>query len=231
MNILERVLGNIPEDVNLPGGLSEEDIRRFGPPTAAIPQERVLEELQSTIDSISDFFYAESSSTSENLVQDLEQMIQQIRVSEAEEDKAQLRIENLVQDLNEIHPRLHQRLTSALQKIPADLSALDTAQTDLLSMQIESSLVKISLIRAQVSRTLYTPRMNEALSAAFKRLKEEERAMEAEERKLDMELAAYQKLLDMVDGGGGFRQVLADSAVVEKETEECRRDLRRLGWT
>ncbi|KAJ7449638.1 hypothetical protein FB451DRAFT_751180 [Mycena latifolia] len=108
-------------------------------------------------------------------------------------------------------------------------------------MTIEALLVKVSLIRAQALNTVYDYRspkkpelqMTAALAAAYAKLKEDEREMEEEERRLDRELAEYQTLLDMVDGGGsgGFRQIVADCARVEKETEECRKDLRRLGWT
>lgn len=108
-------------------------------------------------------------------------------------------------------------------------------------MTIEASLVKVSLVRAQALNAVYNYRspknpdlhMKRALPAAYAKLKEDERQMEEEERKLDRELSEYQTLLDMVDGGGsgGFRQVVADCARVEKETQECRRDLRRLGWT
>jgi hypothetical protein len=108
-------------------------------------------------------------------------------------------------------------------------------------MTIEASLVKVSLVRAQVLELVYnysSPKnpelhMRRALSAAHAKLKEDERELEEEEHKLDRELAEYQTLLDVVDGGGsgGFRQIVSDTARVEKEIEECRRDLRRLGWT
>jgi hypothetical protein len=108
-------------------------------------------------------------------------------------------------------------------------------------MTIETSLVKVSLIRAQVLDVVYnysSPtnselNMRRSLSALYSKLKADERELEEEELKLDHELAEYQTLLDMVDGGGrgGFKQIVADTARVEKETEECKRDLRRLGWT
>ncbi|KAJ7733205.1 hypothetical protein DFH07DRAFT_754942, partial [Mycena maculata] len=139
------------------------------------------------------------------------------------------------------HPRLHQRLVHTLKRFPQDLASRNVANNDLLAMTIEASLVKVSLIRAQALNAVYSyqsPKhpalhMKRALSAAYAKLAQDEREMEEEERKLDRELAEYQTLLDMVDGGvsSGFRQVVADCACVEKETEECRRDLRRLGWT
>ena len=39
-------------------------------------------------------------------------------------------------------------------------------------------------------------------------------------------------MLDLVGGrDAGFAQVVKDMARVKRETEECRKDLRRLGWT
>ena len=72
----------------------------------------------------------------------------------------------------------------------------------------------------------------QALASAYGKLKEEERRLAAEERALDKELAEYSRLLKLVDGQtGGFAQVVEDWTTIQKETEECRRDLRRLGWT
>ncbi|KAJ7334049.1 hypothetical protein DFH08DRAFT_916231 [Mycena albidolilacea] len=122
-----------------------------------------------------------------------------------------------------------------------EIESRRSASNDLLAMTIETSLVKVSLIRAQVLDVVYNyssptnPELNmrRSLSALYTKLKADERELEEEELKLDHELAEYQTLLDMVDGGGsgGFKQIVADTARVEKETEECKRDLRRLGWT
>ncbi|KAF8216414.1 hypothetical protein K438DRAFT_389728 [Mycena galopus ATCC 62051] len=156
-------------------------------------------------------------------------------------DEAYDRIQLLLQTIQQIHPRLQRRLTHALENFPPEIESRRAASDDLLAMTIETSLVKVSLIRAQVLELVYnysSPKnselsMRRALSAAYGKLKEDERELEDEELALDRELAEYQALLDMVDGGGsgGFKQIVADTARVEKETEECRRDLRRLGWT
>lgn len=79
--------------------------------------------------------------------------------------------------------------------------------------------------------------MKDALSAAYGKLKRQEQRMEEEERELDRQLEEYGRLLQLVDGGrarsanGGFAQVVEDWSRVTKETEECRKDLRRLGWS
>ncbi|KAJ7672682.1 hypothetical protein B0H17DRAFT_182311 [Mycena rosella] len=165
----------------------------------------------------------------------------QIETLETEGDRAHDRIEQLIRKIHQIHPRLQQRLAFAVTKFPRNMATRNSANNDLLAMTIEASLVKVSLVRGQTHNTLYDYRfsknpefnMKRALVAAHAKLKEDERKMEEEEGALDRELADYQKLLDIVDGGGNvsFRQIIADSARVEKETEECRRDLRRLGWT
>lgn len=98
----------------------------------------------------------------------------------------------------------------------------------------------MSLIRAKAHAALYGVKspinasvaMPQALASAHGKLKEEERRLAAEERALDKELTEYSRLLKLVDGQtGGFAQVVEDWATVQKETEECRKDLRRLGWT
>lgn len=95
-------------------------------------------------------------------------------------------------------------------------------------------------MRARAHQALYGHRSSKnpqaslahALEAAHAKLKREERAMEKEGAALDHELDGYAAMLALVDGGGGgFAQVVDDWTRVQKETEECKRDLRRLGWT
>lgn len=74
--------------------------------------------------------------------------------------------------------------------------------------------------------------MARALAAAQEKLRAKQRAQEDEERALDAQLAAYEGALGLVGGReGGFAQLVEDMARVRRETEECRKDLRRLGWT
>lgn len=64
---------------------------------------------------------------------------------------------------------------------------------------------------------------------------QEETKLQREELKLDRRLRDYDRLLTFVDSSAGknrgFRQVLADWKQVRKETEECNKDLLRMGWT
>ena len=72
----------------------------------------------------------------------------------------------------------------------------------------------------------------QALSDMYTRLRAEEREMRSEEEGLDRRLGEYEKMLELVDGeGGGLTQVVEDWTRVQREKEECLRDLRRLGWT
>jgi len=58
--------------------------------------------------------------------------------------------------------------------------------------------------------------------------------MKTESLSLDQQLHEYETLLQLVDGGkntGGYHQVVNDWTKVKQETDECKKDLRRLGWT
>ncbi|KAI0675515.1 hypothetical protein C8Q78DRAFT_328630 [Trametes maxima] len=72
----------------------------------------------------------------------------------------------------------------------------------------------------------------DAVAAAHEALVARQRAQDEETRVLDGQLEAYEGMLRMVDGRreGAFAQVVKDMARVKRETEECRRDLLRLGW-
>ncbi|KAJ6591654.1 hypothetical protein DFH09DRAFT_1137605 [Mycena vulgaris] len=209
-------------------------------------QNLISEELESIIISISDFFNCSSPPGDReqyhwDLHRDIQTQLSRIETSEEAGDHTHDQIQKLIQEIQQIHLRLQQRLSFAVTKFPRDLTTRNSASNDLLAMTIEASLVKVSLIRAQALKTMYNyhaPRkpelhMKRALTAAYAKLKEEERQMEEEEGELDRELSEYQTLIDMFDGGssGGFKQIVVDCARVEKETEECRKDLRRLGWT
>jgi hypothetical protein len=74
--------------------------------------------------------------------------------------------------------------------------------------------------------------MVKSLSTAHEKLRREEKRLEDEDQELDQHLGGFERLLRLVDGvGGGFAQVVEDWTRVQRETEECKKDLRRLGWT
>jgi hypothetical protein len=108
----------------------------------------------------------------------------------------------------------------------------------LIAATIEASLIKLSLLRAQSYQKLYgftsdTATMAKALTAAHAKLKEEAHDLLEEEHALDTQIEEYARLTRLVDGHSepGFAQVVEDYIRVVKESEECKRDLRRLGWT
>lgn len=129
----------------------------------------------------------------------------------------------------------------ALETLPPLLETERSARYDVLAVTIETCLLKLSLMRSRMHSTLYGYKstknpeatMSKALNAVHKRLKQKQKEQNNEERELDRQINEYQSLLHLVDGrdGGGFAQVVEDMARVRKDTEECRRDLRRLGWT
>ncbi|KAK0457738.1 uncharacterized protein EV420DRAFT_475802 [Desarmillaria tabescens] len=140
-------------------------------------------------------------------------------------------------EIREIHPLLQEELVQSLRKWPPILNSQRQAHHDFLATTIETSLIKLSLIRARCHKLLYGFRddvddMPSALMTMHSKLTEEESALEEEEAELDHQLHEYHRLLHVVDGNGsGFRQVLEDWSQIQKETEECQRDLRRMGWT
>ncbi|KAG5647916.1 hypothetical protein DXG03_007840 [Asterophora parasitica] len=163
-------------------------------------------------------------------------------------------IEGLAQELGKAHTRLQAALVHAVKTHPPALNARRAASDELLATRIEASLIKLSLMRARSTRALYDHRapsasnfnfkltpspnpentMAHALAAAHAKLKAEERKMRDEEAQLDRQLEEYEQMLTLVDGhgkGGGFGQVIEDWTRVQREREECIRDLRRLGWT
>ena len=138
------------------------------------------------------------------------------------------------------HPALEAKLVDALATVPPQLHATRSAQADVVAATIEAALLKLSLVRARAHRALYgyappgrpDATVARAVGVAYKRLKERQRAQDAEMRTLDRQIEEYEGMLRLVVGReGGFAQVVKDMARVKRETEECRKDLRRLGWT
>lgn len=131
-------------------------------------------------------------------------------------------------------------LSDVLARFPDHINQNRSSLNDLHAATIETSLIKLSLLRARAHQALYgfkSPNnaqatMAGALSSAYATLKKEERKLDEEARTLDRQTQEYEAMLDLVDGGGGgFAQVVEDWTRVQKEKEECKRDLRRLGWT
>ena len=145
---------------------------------------------------------------------------------------------------NQIREMFEKELEQAISTTFPIYDAARSASIDLLLTTIETALIKLSLIRARCERALYNHKpknetsnsanVSQALALAFKSLKKEEAEMKSEALSLDQQLLEYETLLQLVDGGkstGGYQQVVNDWTKIKQETDECKKDLRRLGWT
>ncbi|KAL1941124.1 hypothetical protein VTO73DRAFT_7336 [Trametes versicolor] len=161
----------------------------------------------------------------------------------------------LVEQINAAQPALESQLVTALSTLPPHLRATRTAQADVLAATVEAALLKLSLVRARAHRALYSfpssssstlpgpasskpnpaKTVGDAVAAAHGALRARAAAQDAEMGAQDGQIAAYEGMLGLVEGGrgreGAFAQVVRDMARVKRETEECRRELMRLGWT
>ncbi|CAL1714747.1 unnamed protein product [Somion occarium] len=233
----------------LPGGLDEDDLSRFAfasPKLSSSSREHLVMELQKTLTDILDLWNpTEADDEKIERALDLPNVIRTRKqeISSLGDDlrRHHIRVSTLISEINEIHPRLEGELMHALETLPPLLETERSARYDVLAVTIETCLLKLSLMRSRMHSTLYGYKstknpeatMSKALNAVHKRLKQKQKEQNNEERELDRQINEYQSLLHLVDGrdGGGFAQVVEDMARVRKDTEECRRDLRRLGWT
>lgn len=149
---------------------------------------------------------------------------------------------DLIAETNITHDNLQKALRKALTETFQVHDKFRSATTDLVATMIETSLIKLSLIRARSQQALYdyrpttdakSPRsMAKALDAAHRKLRKDEQRLKEDEFQVDQQLQEYEGVLKIVDvSSGGYRQLIDDWVRVKRETEECRRDLRRLGWT
>ncbi|THH14636.1 hypothetical protein EW146_g5728 [Bondarzewia mesenterica] len=239
----------------LVGGLTADDLalHRSIPAGISAQLERLLlVNVDETLTSVSDFFSSEDSGAETNTLERLPDNIQ-IALAALDGENIDLqrrrsRVERLVMDIDEIHPHLQASLADALQSLPSISEDQLTARTSLLSTTLETTLLKLSLLRARFRNSIYNasstsrtaaigPSLAIALKNAFTKQSEEESSLIDEEARLDGILKEYEGLLGMVDrsakgrGKGAFGQIVDDWVRVKSETEECRRDLRRLGWT
>ncbi|KAG7444344.1 uncharacterized protein BT62DRAFT_995372 [Guyanagaster necrorhizus] len=224
----------------LKGGLTISDITTFAPnqsfQISPSIKRRLTEELDATLQAISDFLEVEDSPP-DSLTQRLRENSEKNGAIREEADNSHRRIEKIMGEIREMHPLLQEELVQSLRKWPPVLNSQRQAHHDFLATTIETFLIKLSLIRARCHQLLYGFKddgndMASALMTMHNKLTEEESELEKEEAELDRQLHEYHRLLHLVDGNkSGFRQVLEDWSQIQKETEECRRDLRRMGWT
>ncbi|KAJ3572366.1 hypothetical protein NP233_g3134 [Leucocoprinus birnbaumii] len=238
--------------------LTDNDILAFAAPQRVNPTRARLQRISTRLDRLTDsllqYFPARETcdptiSKELLLLENVQHLLDNVR-DKHNESLALLERPRLATDTEspsafQAQAELNQALNQVMIAIPPHRHKLTAARCDYFSAMIESSLVKISLLRARAHRSIYgatsqtwngpehEATLASALSIAYRKLKTDEARMREEEKELDRQLEEYQVLLSMVDGGssGGFQQIVNDWTRVNKETEECRRDLRRLGWT
>ncbi|KAI0367044.1 hypothetical protein BV20DRAFT_613101 [Pilatotrama ljubarskyi] len=246
-------------DTRIAGGLSQDDLAKMAPVALPVLKDAFLEqledELKGTLLSIVDYYSPkddEGFADEVDRVQTAPQLPERIRQRKAAlaqqralVSEARNQVLELVQRINDTHPALESALITALQTLPPHLRAARAAEADVLAATIEAALLKLSLLRARAHRALYGfslpssgQTVSRAVAVAHMALLSRQRAQDEEMKRLDGQIAAYEGVLRLVDGGrggeggeGAFGQVVRDMARVKRETEECRRDLRRLGWT
>ncbi|KAF9475224.1 hypothetical protein BDN70DRAFT_270259 [Pholiota conissans] len=153
-------------------------------------------------------------------------------------------VAELMDQINETRKTFDSELQKAVSVTFPAFDATRTSSIDLLAAIIETALTKISLTRARAERALYNhqPRdtgafdqgvnVAKTIEAAYFSLKKEEKEMRVQSQSLDRQLREYESLMQLVDGGrNGYQQIINDWAKVQQETDECLKDLRRLGWT
>ncbi|PIL24991.1 hypothetical protein GSI_12878 [Ganoderma sinense ZZ0214-1] len=237
------------------GGISSDDLIQLSPVPLPTLSPRLCQQLErqlrQTLLSVAHYWSAgedpdtqESEDDRVRSATDLPALIRE-RQDALARDRATLqecrtRVLRLIREINEAYPALEEQLIEALTVIPPQLHATRSAQADVIAATIEAALLKLSVVRARAHRALYgqalpsDPRATvaRAVTAAHAKLKERQRAQDTEMRKLDRQIEEYESMLNLVDGrDGSFAQVVKDMARVKRETEECRKDLRRLGWT
>ncbi|KAI5834770.1 hypothetical protein K523DRAFT_412156 [Schizophyllum commune Tattone D] len=202
--------------------------------------DEIIDSLNDILDSISRFANGHDPDAAETDDAKLERLGSVYDVIKAQHDalesdtdrirQSHARIRELETNIEEIHPRLHTALVEAIQTLPIVLHAKREASHDLLATTIETLLIKLSVLRARAQQAVYgPPERRQALETAYAKLKAEEAKLAEEEAAMDRQIRDYEAALKL-GGASGFRQIVDDYARVQRDTEECRRDLRRLGW-
>ncbi|KAF8817524.1 hypothetical protein BYT27DRAFT_7199055 [Phlegmacium glaucopus] len=213
-------------------------------------RQRLLEEINDVLSSITEFIHgAQLCGSEENdlyctLPEKVRNLKDGIQSKQQEINQRSQRILDQMLEISQIREKLERGLKQAISTTFPAYDASRSASIDLLLTTIETALIKLSLIRARSERALYNHKLknetndsktvSQALALAFKSLKKEEREMKSETLLLDQQLHEYETLLQLVDGGkstGGYQQVVNDWTKVKQESDECKKDLRRLGWT
>jgi len=237
-----------PDEINV---MPDDDLWRFAAPIrpqlSAAVHRRFHEAIELSIKSMTELMFGicdisdidSQANMGAELPHQIEKFQGELLRMQQEVAGAGNRIQPLIAELELVHRRLQSELTKSLSVIPQEQRKINLASTDLLAASIETSLIQLSLIRARAHQSLYGFKttssskhdLSRALSSAYNKATREARRMKDEAATLDRQIHEYEALLGLVDEGGGYKQVIEDWTRVKQDTEECRRDLRRLGWT
>ncbi|KAF4610563.1 hypothetical protein D9613_006876 [Agrocybe pediades] len=241
------------------GVFSDSELAAYGTPARrhldpAIRQ-RLLSDVQATLSSIEEYLGGDVDTKEDqrgdeftghrpqSLLEQIELRKGEIAMLRGQVDAATAHATQLAEEITQKGKDLSAKLTRATDTIFPLHDAARSASVDLFTAAIEASLIKLSLMKEQTKKNLYTyrprstleqelPNMAQAVSTAYASLKEDEKKIKDEAASLDRELLEYESVLQLVDGdNGGYQQIVNDWTKVQRETDECLMDLRRLGWT
>ncbi|KAF9531772.1 hypothetical protein CPB83DRAFT_848702 [Crepidotus variabilis] len=244
-------LGNLLNSADGTIVLRQEDLTAYGTPTRrhldSSTSQKLLTEVNNTLEIISTLFHGENHRAKDNsLNKSLPDSIEcfTAEIISMEEQRAAHKdiVEALVQQINEAQGQYDGAVKTAILEVLPKYNQARAASIDLIAATIEASLQRLNLIRGQSQRAFYNHHANaipgesksvsQAIARAYEALKEEEKYLAAEAQTLDHQLQEYDTLLQLVDSGtSGYKQIIEDWAKTKRETDECRKDLRRLGWT
>ncbi|KAJ3514987.1 hypothetical protein NLJ89_g2037 [Agrocybe chaxingu] len=234
------------------GPFHEQELLAFGTPIRrhldASTKLRLLDEVRTTLRSIALFFHGDTFHVHEpdgklvGLPDTIQKHKIEIEATRQEITRVSMHLAELIIQISQAREEFDPELNQAVCITLPAYDAARSASIDLLAATIEASLIKLSFLQARTERAFYNhhPRNGTggkktiagAIEAAYSTLKSEEKELKAESNSLDQQLQEYETMLQLVDGGNsGYQQIVNDWTRVKQDTDECLKDLRRLGWT
>lgn len=178
---------------------------------------------------VAKYFYADEDAQEDSLIQDLRQAKADHDRNLQDLDTARARIPVLLKKIEQARSRLDRDAMLLLERGPETL-ARRSASHALLATQIEMNLLKLAVLRARAWKEIYSDQGGDSskIASSHARLLASHDTMRSELDEIDGALAEYEQVLSLM--GSEYKQIVTDFARVQRETEECKRDLRRLGW-
>ncbi|TCD61783.1 hypothetical protein EIP91_007961 [Steccherinum ochraceum] len=216
---------------HLPGGLSKEDVMRFAYTPLKLDtrtQAHLQDALRKTLNSFFDVWAAGQGKPSPSHQQPIDYIPPNQRASRALQLASEIHsqkqrtqetrdtisttrrnISSLVNEINEIHPRLESNLLALLTAHGPGTHAQRTLRAEVLANTVEACLLKLSLLRYRSYSALYgfssssdegeggegERSMTKALTETHTLLRRKDVAQREEERELDRQLAEYEAVM------------------------------------